>query len=199
MIALWQQLQAHPDLAAATCLAAVSAAWAWRARRLRHHEAETLRLVDEHTRQWQDDRRPPDPPAPPGEPAGDEASPPATTGASGDARVLVVLARREQREALAALLAGFGAQAVFADSPWAAGVATDQADADGRPFDLVLVESSMDAARPDDGAMSARIDAADLARLLAPAAQERHAASGCAGLAILPGERPGLLSQPGTI
>lgn len=61
-------------------------------------------------------------------------------------RVLVVDDRPDRRDAIASALGRIGAQPAFADSPWAATVATRQAEADGVPYDLILIGPSMDGA-----------------------------------------------------
>jgi hypothetical protein len=59
-------------------------------------------------------------------------------------RVLVVDDRKGERDAVAAALDRMGLRAVFADSPWAASVAATQAEADGEPCALILINSSME-------------------------------------------------------
>jgi hypothetical protein len=71
----------------------------------------------------------------------------------------------------------------FADSPWAATVATTQAAEEGTPYDLILIGSSMEGVEGRGTSLSEHVDATEIARLLASFVPEARAVSGPLGLA----------------
>jgi hypothetical protein len=146
MIPTWSEfavlLGAHPGLAFAIAAGAGAAAWAMHVWRLRTRERHLTLLVDERTRLWQDEVS-----AHARLRAGIEAVPtvePPDNQPDRVARVLVVGEHRDRREAMSAMFEELGMAPVFADSPWAAAIATRQADADGTPYDLILIDPSME-------------------------------------------------------
>jgi hypothetical protein len=127
-------------LALAGVLAAAAGAWGIRVRRLRRRERALLAAVNDWNASADDDTRV----AAAGVPAGNEEDLiPAFQGGRFQ-RVLVVDDRKGQRDAVAAALDRMGLLAVFADSPWAASVAATQAEADGQPCQLILINRSME-------------------------------------------------------
>jgi hypothetical protein len=140
---------ARPGLTVATGLAVAAAAWGLHIWRLRRRERDLLRMVDDRTRQWQEEA------ARLGRPSQRETTPhvarhlPGTLASSRQPRVLVVNDRYDEREALASVLDGLGVTPVFADSPWAATVATNEAESEGAPYDLILIGSSMEGLQAD--------------------------------------------------
>jgi len=172
--ALLAALAAHPasSLALAACMTA--GAWGLHIARLRRREQHLLALVDERTRLWQSevaaradlDRRlealasedAPEPATPPPAVAhvsDGHAAADAAVGSGGDrpTRVLVVDERRERRDAVIAAFDGLGIHPVFADSRWAATVATSEAEAEGDPYDLILIDAAMEGAGEPAGAL----------------------------------------------
>lgn len=144
MITAWHAvtawLGAHPLAGLVLAAATVGGATGLHVWRLRRRERHLAQLVEERTRLWQDEaaanarlRAQADPP-----PAEDDA-----TSEAPVTRVLVVGERRDRHEAMRAALDDLGITPVFADSHWAATVAARQADAEGSPYDLILVEASL--------------------------------------------------------
>lgn len=141
VIAAW--VPQSPRWSAAFAGAVGAAAWAFHVWRLRVRERHLASLVDERTRLWQEE-------------VAAHAKLRARVSAAEAAgtvpdldpghvtRVLVVGDLRDQRAAMKAVFTGLGMAPVFADSPWAATVATQQADADGTPYDLILVDESLE-------------------------------------------------------
>jgi len=135
-------LGAHPLIALTISTGAAAAAWLLHLSRLRGRERDLTLLVDERTRLWQE------------EVAaharlraalcGRATEEPRASVADRVTRVLVVGEHRERREALGAVFEELGFAPVFADSPWAATTAARQADADGAPYDLILVDPALE-------------------------------------------------------
>jgi hypothetical protein len=171
----------HPVMTVLASLALVTLVWAMHVVRLRRREHDLLLLVEERTRLWQDevaahaDLRArlgvspgaTSPTAVPG-PAGAEA---ATDPA---ARVLVVDESSERRDTVAGLLRRLGTHPAFADSAWAASVASTEADARGTPFDLVLVGSATLQVGTRSVQIPDPLDVASLSRLLPAGAAGSH-------------------------
>jgi hypothetical protein len=158
MIPTWPEiavlLGSHPGLALWLAAGAAAGGWALHIWRLRGRERDLTLLVDERTRLWQEEvaahaqlRAQVD-----GERVDKAAAPVAGTDASAGlvTRVLVVDDHRERRDAMTAVFEDLGIAPVFADSPWAASIATQQADADGAPYDLILIDPSMEGVRAGD-------------------------------------------------
>jgi hypothetical protein len=138
--ALVVALATLPGLEVARWLAVAAAGWGIHVWRLRRRERAMLAAVSE----WQgvppDDARVA---AATDELEQEEVPYPAPLPVH-DRRVLVVDDRKGQRDEVAAALDRMGFRPVFADSPWAAAVATRQAEADGQPYGLILVNSSLE-------------------------------------------------------
>jgi hypothetical protein len=143
----WPEITAflgtHPALALALAAGASAAGWGLHVWRLRGREQHRALLVDERTRLWQDEvteharLRSLIAPEAPTSGLADAAAGPVT-------RVLVVGDKPERREAMRAAFDELGIAPVFADSHWAATVAARLADADGAPYDLILVDAAME-------------------------------------------------------
>lgn len=97
--------------------------------------------------------------------------------------MLVVDDKPETREAIASLFDGFGITPVFADSPWAATVAANQAALEDAPYDLILVGSSMEGIKGGRTSLYEHVDAAEIARLLVSSGSDARPESGHPGLA----------------
>jgi CheY-like chemotaxis protein len=136
-------LGAHPRLTASLAAGVLAAAWGLHLWRLRGRERHLVLLVDERTRFWQEEVSAH---AALRALVGSGATSAAAHESERVARVLVVEERRDQREAMRAVFDGLGIAPVFADSPWAA----SEADADGAPYDLILVDASMEGLEADD-------------------------------------------------
>jgi hypothetical protein len=144
----WSELMAllgrHPFLAAPLTLAIAVGAPAFHVWRLRWRERQLTALVDERTRLWRDEVRAHAAlrslAAPCSTPASSLGSPEVTPAV----RVLVVGERRETHEAMQAAFGDLGVVPVFADSRWAAAVAARQADAEGVPYDVILVDAALE-------------------------------------------------------
>jgi hypothetical protein len=138
-----EPLANSPALAVTLAAGVAAAAWAFHVWRLRSRERRLTLLVDERTRLWQEAVT-----AHSKLLARVNAAEAAGTIPGLDSgqvkRVLVVGDLREQRAAMKAVFTGLGMAPVFADSPWAATVATQQADAEGAPYDLILVDESLE-------------------------------------------------------
>jgi PleD family two-component response regulator len=138
----------HPVVAAALFASGIGVTWWVHIWRLRRRERQLVALVAERTRQWQDEA---DAHAALREcvdaAALREAEGQPTEGDEDDdhtPRVLVVDDRRDRRDAISTMLATMGLEPAFADSQWAAAVASHQADADGTPYDLILIGKAME-------------------------------------------------------
>jgi hypothetical protein len=153
MIGSWLELAAflgvHPLLGLALASGAAGAAWGAHVWRLRSRERHLTLLVDERTRLWQEEVT-----AHGKLRAQVGAKVPDTALAEGEpgtvSRVLVIGDLAERREAMKAAFDELGIAPAFADSHWAATVATRQADADGAPYDLILIDASMEGAEAAD-------------------------------------------------
>jgi hypothetical protein len=147
MTGSWPELAAfpgmHPLLALVLAAGAAGAGWALHVWRLRGREQHLALLVNEHTRRWQEGRSAH---ASARSPLGSDAPAARTPGAASGpvTRVLVVGDRPDRREAMRAAFDDLGIAPVFADSHWAATVAARLADADGAPYDLILVDAAME-------------------------------------------------------
>ena len=138
-----ERLTDLPGLSIALAAGGLAAAWVFHVWRLRSRERHLTFLVNERTRLWQEavtahsDLL--------ARVNAAEAAGTIPDLESGQVkRVLVVGDLREQRAAMKAVFTGLGMAPVFADSPWAATVATQQADAEGSPYDLILVDESLE-------------------------------------------------------
>ncbi|HEY3381285.1 MAG TPA: response regulator [Vicinamibacterales bacterium] len=191
MTDIWMTIVlAHPVATASAILALVSAAWGLHLWRLRLRERDLLLLVDQRTRQWQDEASAhtrlrerivatvlafPLHAASPVSSAGGERA-----CETGSARVLVVDDRAEERVVLASLFDGLGVTAAFADSEWAASVARMEACEAGMPYDLVLVGAGMPAAETDGISLPEAVDSSVIERLLACCVQSDRRPAGLA-------------------
>jgi hypothetical protein len=206
LIDLVSRAASHAGFTIAAGAAVVAATWALHIWRLRGRERDLLMLVDERTRQWQDEAhahaqlraqvmslcgsREPD-----GTPTLDAEAPrglvvdvlseagPLARRPEPRARVLVVDDKPETREAIASLLDGLGITPVFADSPWAATVAANQAALEDAPYDLILVGSSMEGIKGGRTSLYEHVDAAEIARLLVSSGSDARPESDHPGLA----------------
>jgi PleD family two-component response regulator len=152
-LTLLEAASGHPVVSALLGSLTAAAAWSLHVWRLRRRERGLVALVEERTRQWQQEAEAHAALRERCE-AGSAALECRTEAAAAEPvdeeltgrtpRVLVIDDRREQRDAITNLLGSMGVEPVFADSRWAATVATHQADADGMPYDLILIGAAIE-------------------------------------------------------
>jgi hypothetical protein len=119
--------------------AAAGAGWVLRTCRRRVAQRELEREVEEGTRSWRDELAAAD------RAAGDAPQPCAESEADrGDETLVLAVAPPETRAAIESRLAGLGICLAAADSAWAAQVACRDAFAAGRPYNLVLLDASLE-------------------------------------------------------